>query len=46
MNPLTSKKKKKNYIYKYKILIINLITFKNIFAQFGLNLAHPDHKSI
>ena len=43
MNPLTSKKKKKLYIYK---IFINLITFKNIFAQFGLNLAHPDPKSI
>ena len=30
----------------YIIFIINLITLKNIFAQLGLNLAHPDHKSI
>ena len=43
MNPLTWKKK---YAYIYKIFIINLITLKNIFAQLGLNLAHPDHKSI
>ena len=35
------------YIYIYtKYFFINLITLKNIFAQLGLNLAHPNHKSI
>ena len=38
------------YIYIYilykKYFFVNLITLKNIFAQLGLNLAHPDHKSI
>ena len=28
------------------IYFVNLITLKNIFAQLGLNLAHPNHKSI
>ena len=30
----------------YNIFFINLSTLKNIFAQLGLNLAPPDHKSI
>ena len=36
--------KKEILIYIKKI--INLITLKNIFAQFGLNLIHSDHKSM
>ena len=45
MNSLTSKRIN-IYIYIYKIFFINLIIPNNIFAQLGLNLAHPDHKSI
>ena len=36
----------KKFIYIKYFFIINLMTLKNIFAQLGLNLAHPDHKSI
>ena len=55
MNSLTSKGVQMNsltlkriniYIYIYIIFFINLIIPNNIFAQLGLNLAHPDHKSI
>ena len=45
MNSLTSKRIN-IYIYIYIIFFINLIIPNNIFAQLGLNLAHPDHKSI
>ena len=30
----------------YIIFFINLIIIKNIFVQLGLNLTHPNHKSI
>ena len=44
--PTNFKKKKNIYIYIYNNFLLVYFMLKNIFAYFGWNLTHLDHRSV